>query len=533
MIKKDIKRTVSGNSLGKRGSLVIYNRECNANILLILMMLCFLVISLYMTTQTYLNWDVSWLLEASRRLLSGGSYSQNFMETNPPLILFLYAIPIYLTSWMGNLVSNFLIFIYIISFLSLGLSYFLLKRLMATDDSNLILFFGGLVFCELVLPSYEFGQREHLMLLLIMPYVLLISSVNTLQFPLYFRFAVGLMAGIGFSIKPHFLIPLILILSWQLCKNRSLLKGFTIENGCLLGVMLLYLVSCFIITPDYFNFILPIVFKFYLSYKESMFGLLTHEWSIVFYITMLLGIIQLNQKYVPYRNLYQLLMLTNFGFFLVFIIGGHFFYYHFIVVAAISILLLMFNIQLISQRIITKSIISIEYLNIPLVAVCLYLLLDIVVNCDLWILKRDAQGPTRPLIMAFQNINHGPFVVFSNYVAPYSSLLIYTQLHSSARLHQFWLLPGIAKLEHDGQLSLAEEGKNLLRQVVVQDLLLDPPYIIVVDETDPQIIIDGRALNYLHFFLQDLKFKKIWHNYHLEKRVTSAFGNYAIYTLRS
>ncbi len=527
--------SISGNlSNYKQKNPAAYKRECNASKLLILMTSCFLVISLWMTTQTYINWDVSWLLEATRRLLSGGSYSQNFIETNPPLILFLYAIPVLLTSWMGNLVSNFLIFIYAISLLSLGLSYFLLKRIMTNDVSIRILFFWGLVFCELVLPSYEFGQREHLTFLLIMPYLLLISSINALHFPWYLRFTAGLMAGIGFSIKPHFLIPLILILSWKLCKNRNLLSCLVIENGCLFGVMFCYLMACFIITPDYFSFILPLIFKFYLVYKESMFNMLTHQWSIVFYIIMLLGIIQFNQKHFPYRNLYQLLMLTSFGFFLVFIIGGHFFYYHFVIVASILILLLMFNIHFIAQRSIKKAMISkIEYLNIFLVGFCLFFLLNVVIDCNLGIIKRDAEGPTRRLIMALQNINRGPFVVFSNYVAPNSSLLTYSQLRSSTRLHQFWLLPGIAKLEQDGKLSLAEEGKNLLRQIIIQDLLLDPPYIIVVDETDPPIIIDGEVLNYLHFLLKDSKFKKIWHNYCFSLRVSSPFGNYAIYTLRS
>lgn len=486
-----------------------------------------------MTTQTYLNWDVSWLLEVTRRLLSGGSYSHNFMETNPPLILFLYAIPVLVTSWIGNLVSNFLIFIYAISVLSLSLNYLFLRQLMANHIVYWILFFWGLVFCELVLPSYEFGQREHVTLMLITPYLLLISSINTLKLPLSLRLTVGIMAGIGFSIKPHFLIPFILILCWQLCKKGNLRNCFIIENGCLFGVMILYLIACFIITPDYFSFILPLVFKFYLGYKESMFNMLTHQWSIAFYIIMLLGIIQLKQKHFPYRNLYQLLMVSNFGFFLVFIIGGHFFYYHFLVVAAISMLLTLFNIQLIAQRMTIKTIWKTEYLNIPLVGFCLAFLLDVVVTSDLWILKRDAEGPTRQLLMAFQKINHGPFVVFSNYVAPNSSLLTYSQLHSSFRLHQFWLLPGIAQLEHDGKRGLADEGKSLLRQIVIQDLLQDPPYIIVIDETDPSMTIDGRDLSYLNFLLDDLKFKEIWDNYHLETRVRSSFGNYAIYTLRS
>ena len=500
--------------------------------MLILINASFLAISLYLNTHTYINWDVSWLLETTKRLLAGGTYAQHFLETNPPLILFLYTIPVVLSGYIGSLTSNFLIFIYAICLLSLILSYRILQPLMQADRLGLMLFCSALVCCELIVPCYEFGQREHLTFLFIIPYVLLLASINTSLYPLYLRYTAGLLAGIGFAIKPHFLIPLIFIWCWELFKKRDLRGCISIENGCIVVVMSMYLLATLIITPDYFSFILPIVFKFYLTFNEPLFNLMTYPWSNLFYIVMLLGLWHLNQQQIPYRNLYEIILLCNLGFFLVFILGGRFFYYHFLISAAFSILLLILNIQYIYQKISTQSILSkFKYLHLSLPILAVFYFLSTFIDLDLRKLEHDYLGPVHPLLKAFETINQGPYAVFSIYMDPNTSLMTYSHLHSSTRFGQFWLLPTIAQLEQNGQLALAQEGKELLYQLLITDFLVNPPFIVVVDNTDPNEIIDGRRLNYLQFFLKDARFKTIWRNYHLAQRIETALGNYDIYTL--
>lgn len=500
--------------------------------LLILICSFFLAINLCLTTQTYICGDASWLMEASKRLLAGGSYSHSFIETNPPLILFIYAIPVLLTSWIGSLASNFLLFIYGIIALSLMVCYAMLKRLMPNDRVALILFFSGLAFSDLIVPVHEFGQREHLTLLLIMPYLLMSSSLNTSAFPARLRYTVGLMAGIGFAIKPHFLVPLCLILSWQVFKKRGVLSCFNIENVSLFAIMFLSWLAALIITPDYFSFMLPLVFKFYLPFKVPLSKLLTHQWTILFYFVIVLGAIQLQRKKISNRNLYELLMLSNVGFFLVFILGGHFYYYHFLIVAALSVLLLMLNIKSLLEQIKTKSELStLDYLNIAVTGFSLFFIIEGLYQLNVTKLKRDSEGPIPQLIKTFETINRGPYVVLSNHMDPNASLMTYTKLRSSMRLPLFWILPSIGILQEQGDLVLADEGKTLLRQILIEDLLTDRPYIIIVPKRDLPIIVDGQILNYLDFFLEDTRFKTLWKQYQLRKTIESQMGDYAIYTL--
>lgn len=503
--------------------------------LLALIILLLFTLSLVMNTSSYISGDISWLMEASRRLLAGGTYSHNFMETNPPLILFLYMIPVLLTGYWGSLTSNFLLFTYAIMALSLYFSYLLLNKIITKNTLIRLFFFSGIIFCELILPLYEFGQREHLTVILIIPYLLLVSTFNKHQFPWYFRVSVGVMAGLGFAIKPYFLIPLFLILIWQCYKNRRISASFNLENNCLLGVMVSYLIVCFIVTPDYFSFILPIVFKFYLPWKESYSQLINNGYSRMFYLITLLGMVQIRQQSPPYGNLFQVLIVSNVGFFIVFLMGGHFFYYHFLPVMIFSSLILVLDIQLIVMTCITKNtLLYREYFHALFAIFCVCLLFDLVVALDKWSLKDETERSTEyQLIQAFKAINRGPFVIFSNFIGEHSSLLTYSQLYSSTRLHQLWLLPGIVQLEQNGDHALAAEGKNLVRHIIVEDFLRDPPYLILVDETPSHNFFHGLSLNYFDFLLQDPLFKKIWINYKEEKIIISNCCQYTIYTQHS
>ncbi len=63
-------------------------------LLLILLMASIFLFAWKLQSALFLNYDVSWLMHASERLLAGGTYSRDFFETNPPLILYLYLPPV-------------------------------------------------------------------------------------------------------------------------------------------------------------------------------------------------------------------------------------------------------------------------------------------------------------------------------------------------------------------------------------------------------------------------------------------------------
>src|SRR3990167_10746289 len=69
-----------------------------------------------------LNWDVSWLMLETGRLLRGGKYVTDFFEINPPLILYLYIPPVILNKIFSiNIILALRLYIF---FLTSGSLYF-------------------------------------------------------------------------------------------------------------------------------------------------------------------------------------------------------------------------------------------------------------------------------------------------------------------------------------------------------------------------------------------------------------------------
>src|SRR5580693_6445502 len=75
-----------------------------------------------------LNSDVSCLTYAASKLLLGGTYSNDFFEINPPLIIYLYTPVVLLKQMMSiNTFSALQIYVATISFISLFLCFSLLS----------------------------------------------------------------------------------------------------------------------------------------------------------------------------------------------------------------------------------------------------------------------------------------------------------------------------------------------------------------------------------------------------------------------
>lgn len=492
-----------------------------------------IVSSIFCQMNFYINWDNSWQLEAASRLLAGGSYSQHFIESNPPLSLYLYSLPVLLNSWIGSLSLSFFIFIYGLIILSLSLSYSLLKTLIPTPQ-RLMQFMLGLAFCELLLPSFEFGQREHLCFILIFPYLLVCAlrcnQQKIMATPLYLS---SLMAGIGFAIKPHFLIPLIFIVLWVAWKKGSIKSFFYRENIGLFLIMLLYLISVFIITPDYIYFILPLVYHFYLNYDKTAFSVLLVQIPVIIsFISLILAGLQLRQKNGSYySNLMQILIVANLGFLLIYLLQAQAWYYHLIPTLSLSFLLLLINSTLIFQRISTEKPYPIKlYINLALTIACLTQLISFIFGLSITHIDRklSTESYINQIMNSVKKINQGPFMVLSTSMEPNASLLHYTKLHSSARMNCYWLLPGIIHLEKTADtkaIEQAKQGRLLLQNIIIEDIKRDPPHIILIDESKEKYYLGNSSFDYLIFLKQNPEFRELWKQYRFKTKV----NDYAIY----
>jgi hypothetical protein len=75
------------------------------------------------------------------------------------------------------------------------------------------------------------GQREHLLIILTLPYLVLLTSRFTDRPCVTSKaFAIGLLGVLGFALKPYFLIVPVALEIYLMIKHRSLVTWLRPEN---------------------------------------------------------------------------------------------------------------------------------------------------------------------------------------------------------------------------------------------------------------------------------------------------------------
>ena len=93
-------------------------------------------LSFYFQQHMLFNRDVSWLLEASKRLFLGGDYTHNFYENNPPWILYFYLPPVLLHYYTAlNLFLALQWYVLLLTGCSLLLCWPFLSKIFSEDKS--------------------------------------------------------------------------------------------------------------------------------------------------------------------------------------------------------------------------------------------------------------------------------------------------------------------------------------------------------------------------------------------------------------
>jgi hypothetical protein len=181
------------------------------------------LIALAIVAPSYLNHDDAWYLYMGRVVLDGGTIYRDVVDTNPPLIIYLMLPAVWLAGRLDlNAVVVFKAFVFAMSVGSLLVAARLLPSVPGVTPAARRLMLTALVFALLPMARViEFGQREHFMAMLTMPYVFAaIARAGGQLLRGRVAWPIGMAAGLGFAIKPHALlawlaIELALALLWR------------------------------------------------------------------------------------------------------------------------------------------------------------------------------------------------------------------------------------------------------------------------------------------------------------------------------
>lgn len=213
--------------------------------------------------------DKAWLLFATHEILGGKKLYVDIFEVNPPLIYWIFSVPVYLSIHFPFLQDYhylaLMAFVAITTVTALSLWLVKYNPQFASDRKRKAEFclLLATVFISLCNPDYFF-DRENIFLILVFPYLLRwMPSVSDQKIPKSLSIAIGIAGSIGFCIKPHCIAVFICVQLVYFIRKRSTAILFSIENIIICSLAILYLFSILIFTPEYIHTVIPMALVAY------------------------------------------------------------------------------------------------------------------------------------------------------------------------------------------------------------------------------------------------------------------------------
>lgn len=213
--------------------------------------------------------DVAWQLWVARQLAHGITLYTDIVEVNPPL-WFWTAIPVVdLAQLLG--VSGY--HVLIPSVLALVIVALLLVRRLCRNLQSGVLIVLGFPVITLFAFLDVFGQREHLTLIAIIPYLVLVARrTEGLAASRTIAVFCGILAAFGIALKPYFLLVPFAVEMLLLVRTRHASPRPEIVT---LGVLLIgYALSVRVFASVYFLSIIPMMTLAYHGYDQPILDLL-------------------------------------------------------------------------------------------------------------------------------------------------------------------------------------------------------------------------------------------------------------------
>lgn len=209
--------------------------------------------SLLSEFRSYARPDTGFLLDAAERVLGGARLYVDVVEINPPLVV-AFNLGVVLAARLLHIPD---ILAYRLGFTALllgalALSAWFLRRLLPDGVVLRRLLVLLLAFVLFPLAGQDYGEREHLVLALVVPYLLLGATRIADRPPAGLRPAgVGLLAGIAFALKPHFLLVWIGTEAYLRHTGRVRARAVLPETAAIAVFLAVYALALAAFTPQY------------------------------------------------------------------------------------------------------------------------------------------------------------------------------------------------------------------------------------------------------------------------------------------
>ncbi|MEO7275144.1 MAG: hypothetical protein ABIX28_23150 [Vicinamibacterales bacterium] len=527
-----------------------------------------------------LNTDTAWFLVAARRVLGGERLYVDLMETNPPLIVWLWMGP----AWLGAFtrLSDQRVAGVVVAATIAGCSLLALSML-GRDTSRVwrIWLLASWLAALVGLCLWDVGQREQFAAMLTLPYACLAARRMTGERASHDGgrpsiLLTGVLAGVGFALKPFFLGALVSIelvvfavTGWR----RTLTR---VELWAVLAIHAIYAALIVVVTPEYLRDITPAVLATYGAYGNGVEWVLRSKRA---WLPALLAVVALGSSWLAVRGagpasdrntgpanatatavrrsghpsgsrgllgamtmaaaLTRVMSTATLGWLIGFVAQGKGWRYHLIQVmvfgtaalAAAAAQLWSLGPVLWRRSARTRVLVLVAGALLLLAAVPAGLAARRVVQAE-WRAWWAAESSTERLAAVVSQLAPGdPIYVLSTSMAPAFPVVNLAGAQWPYRYHFLWPLPGLYAGPTGTPIPYrapAEQGplEREFFERVLGDLERVPPRLLIVDrQRDQQGMAYGRPFDFLRYFSASPRFVEVFSHY----RRAGAVGAFDIY----
>jgi len=484
-----------------------------------------------------INHDVGAELDVAARWLAGEKLYIDIIDINTPLVFILHAVPELLarTSLDGPLwMSICTIFGVLMS------AFYSVRALNFVPSAQTPLLRAFLpvtiLFLLAVFPNDMFGQREHLLLIFGMPYLMLAAGrAEGAPSPRSLRIGIGIAAGIAFSLKPHFLLYAGLIELYVLYSvgwRRALRDALP---WAMVGVFAAHIAFMLIVTPQYVTFLFPMILRFYSQIGDA------DTWDVItggLMLPTLLVLVPLAafSLFLSKSKLTRTIAVWVVCGVIICVVQSKGWRYQAMPALAGTLLLAAITIAEMIDRYLpherTQQRLPVAVLTATFMILFYYQQALSNQPFSKQVNFEDSVTATLIHIVETQAPNKR-ILVLSPGIYPHYPLVNYTGAHMTMRFQTMWLLQGIyANCEEYAPLynapSQMSSAEKFIYSTVSQDFAQQRPDLIIVDKVAGIPRCQWRSFDYLEYFMRNPQFAQAFRHYQLYME----FDRYVIYTRR-
>jgi hypothetical protein len=468
---------------------------------------------------SHISHDVAWYLYAAGRVLDGAVLYVDVVEVNPPLGIWL-ALPFAALHGLTGIsaIALFEAGVFFLTAVSLALVARFLSAASAVSAGARHLFLVAVAALMLFLPAFDFGQREHLLILLVTPWVLLRWN-RLMGKPVSPGLAVvvGLMAAMGLWQKPHCLLAAAAIEAAILWRTRSLRATLAPENLAAVVFSVAYVAAVLLITPQFFDRILGLATAAYVPFFRLGLGVVAPRAAI---LLVLAAAALAGRRFVTpdLKALHGVLLAGGSALLFAFVIQAGFRYQ---MLPAFFMLALAAVIGLVPFC--TGEAAAVGMRERLTAVGCAAMVAALAIGASAIQLAPYRGAIFGRAIAAEASAARSIFIASTHVYHPFPMVEERGLTWASRFPHQ-WLAPYVAtKLDATGGPTDAI-GRYALT-ATVHDFIRFRPDVVFVDDGGDMAYFTGPPLDYIRFWQHDPRFAPFWRQYE-ERGVTDGFAVY-------